>query len=94
MAYRSDRNVNYVIIPSRRSKRSRHYPYNDDDDDFDYDDDPHVLPAARRLPRTRAYRDPHLRYLSADHIDSDARRQRYADAYDVCRRPVTLSAVS
>ena len=69
-----DRNTEYVLVKSRKPKKTRQHYYNDDEDE-DEDDDPEFY---RRLPR----RKPRVRYVSNEDDDYDRHRRRQPS--DVC----------
>ncbi len=69
------RDTEYVLVRSRKPKKTRQYYY--DDDEADDDDDSQIY---TRVVRRKPRREQRMRYISSDDIESDYRRQ----SSDVC----------
>jgi len=70
----TDRDAEYVLVRNRKPRKTRQYYYDEDDDD---DDDSQIY---TRVTRRKPAKEPRIRYVSSDEIDSDYRRQ----PSDVC----------
>ncbi len=65
------RDAEYVLVRSRKPKKTRQYYYDDDDDDDDDDGSVVYRRTIRRKPRNR--------YISSEEIDSDYHREKSSD---------------
>jgi len=80
--HRSSRDTEYVVVRDQKPKKSTRYYY--DDDDADDDNDSQIGTSTRTIVRTKPVKEPRIKYITADEIEPDYRRQRQAVSNDVC----------
>ncbi|CAF0818512.1 unnamed protein product [Rotaria sp. Silwood1] len=80
MTDRSSRDVEYVVIPSRKPKITpRYYYYDDDNDD---DNDLQLLTTSRRIGRTKPNEEQRTKYVEMNNLESEDRRQNETELND------------
>ena len=75
MTNRSSRDTQYVIVRDEKPKKPTRYYYDGDDDNDSQ--------TARRIVRTKPAKEQRIKYVTADAVESDHRRQRVAESSDV-----------
>ncbi|CAF2963620.1 unnamed protein product [Rotaria sp. Silwood2] len=81
MTDRSNRDVEYIVIPNRKPKITPRYYYYDDDDDDD-DNDSQLITTSRRIVRTKPIEEPRTKYLEMNNLESEDRRQNVTEFND------------
>ena len=79
MTERLSRDTEYVLVPNRKSKKPVQYVYETDDDN-----ESHIATVTRKLVRQKPVREQHIKYITADELERDHRRQRVVETNDVC----------
>jgi hypothetical protein len=79
MTDRSHRDSEYVLIRDSKPKKSTRYYYDADDDN-----DSQQSVATKTIVRPKPTKEPRIRYITSDELESDYRRPRVAESIHVC----------
>ncbi|CAF3534935.1 unnamed protein product [Rotaria sordida] len=78
---RSNRDVQYILIPNRKPKITPRYYYYDDDDD-DNDNEVQLVTTNRRIVRTKPIEEQRTKHVKINNFESEDRQQNVTESND------------
>ncbi|CAF1098471.1 unnamed protein product [Adineta ricciae] len=77
MTERLSRGAEYILVPNRKPKKPVQYVYETDDDN-----ESQIATVTRKVVRQKPAHEQHIRYITADELERDHRRQRVVETND------------